>query len=123
MFGISGIDTVGNQVWYCHAALNRNTNRNHPVWCSVRLKDSLGNKASFLKHRLFGPAVIRRDGTREYWQNGVLHRRFGPAIVRPGGGREWWINGQQIKAYRKIDKVWTWVYYTNSSWIKSTVPA
>jgi len=34
-------------------------------------------------HRVGGAARIYRDGSKEYWQNGVLHRENGPAIDTP----------------------------------------
>ena len=48
-----------------------------------------------LLHRTDGPAVEYADGSREWFQNDVLHRLDGPAIVNAAGTREWWINGVQ----------------------------
>jgi len=47
-----------------------------------------------LRHRLDGPAVIRNDGTKEWWQNGELHRLDAPAVER-GIRKEWWICGEK----------------------------
>ena len=44
-------------------------------------------------HRLDGPAIIREDGTMEWWKNGILHREDGPAIIYPNGNMEWYSNG------------------------------
>jgi hypothetical protein len=46
-------------------------------------------------HRLDGPAVIKPDGTKEWWINGIPHREDGPAIERVDGYREWCINGKR----------------------------
>ena len=41
------------------------------------------------------PAIIRADGTREWYKNGKLHRGDDlPAIIRPDGTKEWYINGE-----------------------------
>lgn len=44
-------------------------------------------------HRLNGPAVIKPDGTREWWVNGNLHREDGAAVIKPDGTKEWWVDG------------------------------
>jgi hypothetical protein len=67
----------------------------------------------FTYHRECGPAIIRANGTEEWFRHGQLHRVDGPAVVLVGGGRgewwfedgpaiiradssgqEWWLNGQ-----------------------------
>ncbi len=40
-------------------------------------------------HRDDGPAVIRADGTQEWYQHGYLHRDGEPAVIRPDGAQEW----------------------------------
>ena len=42
-------------------------------------------------HRDNGPAVIKEDGTLEWWKNGKLHRlsHEGPAIIKPDGSVEY----------------------------------
>ena len=51
-------------------------------------------------HRVDDPAVVWRDGGKEWWQNGQRHRIDGPAVEYADGGKEWWING---KSYTKQD--------------------
>jgi hypothetical protein len=54
------------------------------------------------KHRPNGPAVIQRDGTQEYFFQGIRHREGDkPAVIFPDGKLEYWENGKLIK----IDKV------------------
>ncbi|HNC55211.1 MAG TPA: hypothetical protein PLP33_07195 [Leptospiraceae bacterium] len=43
-------------------------------------------------HRVNGPAIIWKDGTKEWWINGKRHRTNGPAIIHSGGEEEWWID-------------------------------
>ena len=51
-----------------------------------------------LKHRVNGPAVIKRDGALEYYQEGVKHRDGGlPAVIFPDGKIEYWEKGVFIK--------------------------
>ena len=38
-----------------------------------------------------GPAVIRADGTKEWYQNGEWHRVDGPAVVYPNSQKFWFI--------------------------------
>jgi len=50
------------------------------------------------KHRPNGPAVIGRDGTKEYFIKGIRHRGDGkPAVIYPDGRLEYWENGKLIK--------------------------
>ena len=44
-------------------------------------------------HRDEGPAVEYADGTKKWYQNGVLHREDGPAVVWYDGDEAWWFNG------------------------------
>ena len=44
------------------------------------------------------PAVIWSEGTLEWYKNGILHRTNRPAIVRPDGSEEYWINGNRVKS-------------------------
>lgn len=49
-----------------------------------------------LLHRENGPAVEWADGSKEWWFHGELHRKDGPAIERADGTREWWHDGEQM---------------------------
>ena len=46
-------------------------------------------------HRVHGPAAVRTDGHRAWWQNGQRHSPDGPAIEWAGVGCAWWQNGQR----------------------------
>lgn len=45
-------------------------------------------------HRIGGPAIIRQDGTEQYYLHGQLHRIGGPAIIEPNGSKEYWVDGK-----------------------------
>mgnify|MGYP000977611717 CR=1 FL=1 len=48
------------------------------------------------------PAIVRANGSKEWWTNGRRHRDNGlPAIVRANGTQEYYNNG------RKPDIIWT----------------
>lgn len=48
-------------------------------------------------HRIGGlPAIERVNGEREYWLFGKRHNPSGPAIVRPNGDNEYWVNGKRV---------------------------
>jgi len=51
-----------------------------------------------LLHRAYGPAIERADGYRSWWRNGKLHRDDGPAIERADGSCEWWVDGERVDA-------------------------
>ena len=65
-------------------------------------------------------AIERKDGTKEWWVNGVRHREDGPAIEHADGSKEWWINGR----YHRLDgPAFEWVdgrkwWYLNGKIIK-----
>jgi hypothetical protein len=40
-------------------------------------------------------AVKSKNGTKEWWVNGILHRDNGlPALEYFNGYKEWWVNGE-----------------------------
>jgi len=45
-------------------------------------------------HRINGPAVIRKDGSKYWYKNGKTHRLDGPALEYSDGDRFWSINGE-----------------------------
>lgn len=47
-----------------------------------------------------GPAAQKvecSDGSIEWRLNGKLHREDGPAVVRPDGTKEWWVEGHRLQ--------------------------
>lgn len=48
-------------------------------------------------HRECGPAIIFPSGDMWYVQRGNLHRTDGPAIVRADGTSEFWVDGVKVK--------------------------
>ncbi|NDB84897.1 MAG: hypothetical protein EB127_19665 [Alphaproteobacteria bacterium] len=45
-------------------------------------------------HRSNGPAVIKLNGEKIWFQHGKIHRTNGPAIVTADGTKAWFINNQ-----------------------------
>lgn len=41
---------------------------------------------------------IRGDGTQEWFLNGCRHRDDGPAMVRPDGSKQWWKYGEFVRS-------------------------
>ena len=64
-------------------------------------------------HRDFGPAIVRADGTQEWWRNGKRHREDGPAYVS-GGIQSWWRND---KRHREDGPALVWPDGTGEWWI------
>jgi hypothetical protein len=49
-------------------------------------------------HRNDGPALIKADGTEMWFCHGRIHRDDGlPAVIKPDGTREYYVNGVQIR--------------------------
>lgn len=46
-----------------------------------------------IRHRLDGPACEYVDGSKYWFLNGKKHRIDGPAIEKKSGTKEWWVNG------------------------------
>jgi hypothetical protein len=51
-----------------------------------------------LRHREDGPAVEYSDGRKEWFQNGIRHRIDGPAIEYSDVGKGWYIEGEEFYA-------------------------
>jgi hypothetical protein len=72
-------------------------------------------------HREDGPAVIREDGTEQWWLYGEKHRIGGPAVISLTGYQEYWVFG---KLQRKsgivmdcyIGKMAPLLLYSTVSW-------
>jgi len=60
-------------------------------------------------HKLDGPAIVCKDGDKEWWVNGNLHRIDGPAIEFNDGDKDWYINGKKLN----IKKVEAWIKNNN----------
>ena len=65
-------------------------------------------------HREDGPAVVRADGTKEWYLNGKLHREDGPAVESSSGSKEWYLNGQP---HREDGPAFEWANGTKSWWL------
>ena len=50
-------------------------------------------------HRLDGPAIEYKNGTKHWYQNGKFHRTDGPAVEYASGGKQWFQNGK----YHRLD--------------------
>ena len=68
--------------------------------------DSRGNTAYRNQldqvHRTHGPAMVFSNGTKRWYQNGLLHRTDGHAIVWANGDQEWWLGGYYM-SQREFD--------------------
>jgi hypothetical protein len=60
-------------------------------------------------HRLDGPAIEYKDGTKEWCVDGKCHRLDGPAVEYKNGTKEWWVNGK----YLDTKEVETWLKENN----------
>jgi len=58
----------GRQMWYKHGMLHRDGNE---------------------------PAYIHPNGARAWHTDGKKHREDGPAVIKKDGTKEWWLNGER----------------------------
>ena len=56
-------------------------------------------------HRLDGPAIEYKSGSKIWWVDDKLHRLDGPAVEDVDGTKEWWINGKELPT----DEVEIWL--------------
>lgn len=61
-------------------------------------------KGTDILHREDGPAVIWKDGSKEWRINGKLHREDGPAIEFADGSTLWWLNGEKVPEEKVLEK-------------------
>ena len=66
-------------------------------------------------HRIDGPAIIWKDGTKCYYQNGLRHREDGPAVTYRNGDKKYY---KHNKLHREDGPAIIWndgrkVYYIN----------
>src|SRR4051812_48062536 len=62
------------------------TEYNYKRW--INEKDQL--------HRIDGPAIEYKNGSKEWHVNGELHRLDGPAVESITGYKSWYVNGNLI---------------------------
>jgi hypothetical protein len=80
-------------------------------------------------HRVYGPAIMHEDDTREWFLNGQRHRLDGPAVEYASGTREWFLNGQRHRldgpAVEYSDGYCAWFIdgkaLTEAEWQQATV--
>ena len=49
-----------------------------------------------IRHNPYGPAVIWKNGSKEYHIENKIHRLDGPAIILSSGQEEYYINGKYL---------------------------
>ena len=61
----------------------------HKIWY-------LPSKGKTHYHRVDGPALEYKHGSKEWWVNDKLHRIDGPAIEYRDGSKWWYVDGKHI---------------------------
>ena len=96
--------TYGYKIWY----LPSKGKDYHHRLDGPAIKHKDGTKHWFVngeRHRLNGPAIEYEDGSKIWWVDDKLHRLDGPAIEHKDGTKEWWINGKELPT----DEVEIWL--------------
>ena len=52
------------------------------------------------------PAIVRENGSQEWWVNGQLHRENGPAVELADGQKQYYLNGVQQEKAPEQQKSW-----------------
>ena len=76
--------------------LIKNTDK-YPMSCVTTTLD--GTKHWYqngLLHRIDGPAIEHADGDKYWYQNGKPHRIDGPAVEGTDGYKAWYQNGKEL---------------------------
>ena len=89
------VDNLNIIRWFCDGLLHRDNGLAFESCCK---KEWYKNGQL---HRLDGPAVEWKDGTKEWYKNGTLHREDGPAIEVPFSKteNEYFLNGFHYLKY------------------------
>ena len=53
-------------------------------------------KDTYTLHNPYGPAIIRKNGGKQYCIEGKCHRLDGPAVIYYTGYKEYWINHELL---------------------------
>jgi len=53
-------------------------------------------KDTDITHNPYGPAIIKKNGYKEYWVENKLHRLDGPARIWSDGYKEYYINHEGL---------------------------
>ena len=56
------------------------------------------------KHNPKGPAITRPDGREEWYYFDTRHSHFGPAFISADGVKEWWLHGHHV-TYNDYEKL------------------
>ena len=51
-----------------------------------------------------GVAVVKRDGTRQWYKKGMLHNSRGPAVLKPNGRVKYYYLGEECKSAAALDE-------------------
>ena len=87
------IDSFGTQIWYQNGRYHRNNDQPAILWYN---ESKLWYQNGKLHRDNDLPAVVYLDA--EFWyQHDNQHRANGPAVIRKNGTKEWWQNGCRYK--------------------------
>jgi hypothetical protein len=97
------VDADGTQYWYLNGKYHRDNDlpaviyaNGDQYWCQ--------NGKCHRDNNL--PAFIGVNGDQEWYRNDVRHRDDGPAVIRADGLKRWYVDGVFIKETKKyITKV------------------
>ena len=68
--------------------LDKYKNINDDIWYC--------KKDTYIRHNPYGPAVIYKNGYKEYVIENKLHRLDGPAVICSDGEEQYWINDTEL---------------------------
>jgi len=62
-----------------------------------KFKNKIYKNSKGLYHRLDGPAIECRNGSKEWYKEGLYHRTDCPAIEYTNGDKYWWVLNQYLE--------------------------
>lgn len=88
----TNMDSKGGQEWFRGSKLHRDETEGPAVITHEHVAYYRNGKL----HRTNAPAIEYKNGLKMWMRSGYLNREDGPAVIRPDGTEEYYINDRQV---------------------------
>lgn len=85
------IEYINGNKTYAHYAEQYLVNKTDDYIETAYLSPYEDERTSIRKH----PAVVYKNGTKEWYKSNRLHKSIGPAVVYGNGDCEYWVDGER----------------------------
>jgi hypothetical protein len=98
--GPSIVDKDRQEYWLNDHKLDekdwRKERTKYPFTCADGTQFWVNETGRYHRDERIGPAIYGKDGTKQWFRNGVRHRRNGAATIHPDGTGKYWLNGHKL---------------------------